>query len=78
MAENKDNTVFEKTSFLQGSNSPFIEKLYLQYLRNPLSIPQSWKEFFDGLDEDQETIKKDIQGPSWAPIKRNDLKIQTE
>ena len=78
MAENKDNTVFEKTSFLQGSNSPFIEKLYLQYLRNPLSIPQSWKEFFDGLDEDQETIKKEIQGPSWAPIKRNDLKIQTE
>jgi len=61
MAENKDNTVFEKTSFLQGSNSPFIEKLYLQYLRNPLSIPQSWKEFFDGLDEDQETIKKEYR-----------------
>ena len=54
MTSNKDNIIFEKTSFLQGSNSPFIKDLYLKYLENPTSIPQSWKEFFDGLDEDWE------------------------
>jgi len=75
MASNRDNTVFEKTSFLQGINSPFIKNLYLQYLKNPENVPQSWVEFFDGLDEDQEIIKKEILGPSWSP--RQDKNFQT-
>ena len=74
MTSNKDNIIFEKTSFLQGSNSPFIKELYLQYLKNSSTLPESWKEFFDGLDEDQEVIKKEILGPSWAPKKNNNLK----
>jgi len=69
MASNRDNIIFEKTSFLQGSNSSFIKELYLKYLNNPKSIPQSWVEFFDGLNEDQEVVKKEILGPSWAPLK---------
>ena len=75
MASNKDNIIFEKTSFLQGNNSPFIKELYLKYLKNPKSVPQSWEEFFDGLDEDQDTIKKEILGPSWAPKKNNILNL---
>jgi len=74
MTSNKKNTIFEKTSFLQGINSSFIKELYLKYLNDPKSIPQSWLEFFDGLDEDQEIIKKEILGPSWAPKKKNDSK----
>ena len=74
MASNKDNIIFEKTSFLQGGNSLFIKELYLKYLKNPESIPQSWVEFFDGLGEDQEVIKKEILGPSWSP-KKNNLQI---
>ena len=74
MSSNKDNIIFEKTSFLQGSNSSFIKELYLKYLSNPKSIPQSWLEFFDGLNEEQEVIKKEILGPSWAPKKNNNLK----
>jgi len=74
MASNRDNKIFEKTSFLQGGNSLFIKELYLKYLKNPKSIPQSWVEFFDGLDEDQEVVKKEILGPSWAPEKNNNLK----
>ena len=68
MASNKDNIIFEKTSFLQGSNSSFIKELYLKYLDNPKSIPESWVEFFDGLDEDQDTIKKEIVDPYLAPL----------
>ena len=74
MASNRDNLIFEKTSFLHGSNSSFIKELYLKYLDNPKSIPQSWVEFFNGLNEDQEVIKKEILGPSWAPRKKNNLK----
>ena len=47
MASNIKNAALEKTSFLQGSNSPFIKQLYLQYLQDPTSIPESWKDFFD-------------------------------
>ena len=32
-----------------------------------------WKEFFDGLDEDQGIIRKEILGPSWAPRKKTIL-----
>ncbi len=70
MTSNKDNTIFEKTSFLQGSNSAFIKELYLKYLKNPESVPPSWVEFFDGLNEDQDIIKKEILGPSWSPEKK--------
>jgi len=78
MAFDRDNTIFEKTSFLQGSNSTFIKELYLQYLKNPKNIPQSWREFFDGLDEDHKIIQKEILGPSWAPKKNNNLKTIVE
>ena len=73
MTSIKDNTIFDKTSFLEGSNSSFIEELYLKYINNPENIPQSWREFFDGLDEDQEAIKKEIFGPSWSPKKDNEI-----
>ena len=74
MTSDRDNIIFEKTSFLQGGNSPFIKEFYLQYLNNPKTVPQSWREFFDGLDEDKEAIQKEILGPSWAPKKNNTLK----
>ena len=42
MTSNKNNIIFEKTSFLQGSNGPFIKELYLKYLKDPNTVPQSW------------------------------------
>ena len=47
----KDNTIFNKTSFLEGSNSAFIEELYLKYINNPETVTQSWRDFFDGLND---------------------------
>ena len=35
MTSIKDNTIFNRTSFLAGSNSDFIEELYLKYINNP-------------------------------------------
>jgi len=71
MASIKDNTIFDKTSFLEGSNSPFIEELYLKYLNNPKTIPESWAKFFDGLNDDQKIVRNEILGPTWSPRKSN-------
>lgn len=68
MAVKNPNVVFEKTSFLAGNNSAYIEELYSKYKENPDSLSQSWRQFFDGLGD----IKKNgdlNQGPSWAPKK---------
>ena len=73
MASNKNNLTLEKTSFLQGVNSPFIEKLYQKYLVNPNDVPQSWKDFFEGLNEDKNVVYKELSGPSWSPKKSNIL-----
>ena len=39
---------------------------------------ESWIQFFDGLNEDQEIIKKEILGPSWAPRKNINIEANLE
>jgi len=70
MSSSKNNTTFQKTSFLVGSNSEFINEFYADYLSDPQSIPTSWKQFFDGLSDEQKLIYNDLQGPSWAPERK--------
>ena len=65
-----DNKIYKKTSFLAGINSSFIEKYYSQYLSSPNSLPDDWKDFFDGLNENAVLVSKDIMGPSWSPQKK--------
>ncbi len=65
-----DNKIYKKTSFLAGINSSFIEKYYSQYLSNPNSLSDDWKDFFDGLNENAVLVSKDIMGPSWSPQKK--------
>ena len=70
MSSSQDNNIFKKTSFLAGNNSAFIEEYYSDYLSNPSELPEGWKEFFDGLKENEEIISKTLKGPSWAPNKK--------
>ena len=37
------------SSLLFGSNAPFIEELYEQYLFDPNSVPPAWRSYFDAL-----------------------------
>jgi 2-oxoglutarate dehydrogenase E1 component len=76
MSSSQNNNIFKQTSFLAGNNSAFIEEFYSEYLKNPDNLPEGWKEFFDGLNENKEIILKTLEGPSWAPkikIKKNNL-----
>ena len=69
MSSSKNNTIFKKTSFLAGNNSEFINEFYADYLSDPNSLPKSWKEFFDGLSDDEKLIYDNLKGPSWSKKK---------
>ena len=60
------NLEFEKTSFLNKSNSAFIEQMYLKYVNNDKDLPKSWKKYFDGLGDELNLIVDEIKGPSWS------------
>ena len=78
MSSSDNNITFKKTSFLSGINSEFINQFYSDYLSDPNSLPESWRNFFDGLSEDEKLILEDLNGPSWSPekkIKKVDIKI---
>jgi len=79
MSSSQDNNIFKKTSFLAGNNSAFIEEHYSKYLKDPSQLPEGWKDFFDGLQDDKEIISKALEGPSWSPkkiIKKNNLDLK--
>ena len=55
----------KNTSFLNKSNSAFIEQMYLKFINKDPELPQSWKDYFKDLDEDTNIIINEINGPSW-------------
>ena len=59
------NLEYQKTSFLSKSNSAFIEKMYLRFIENDPSLPESWKKYFKSLDEDLVSVAKELEGPTW-------------
>ena len=77
MSLNK-NLEFEKTSFLNKSNSTFIEEMYVRYINKDPELPKSWKEYFDDLGEEIEVIANEIKGPSWNPLKKIKIKDISE
>jgi 2-oxoglutarate dehydrogenase E1 component len=36
-------------TYLFGGNAPYVEELYENYLANPGSVPDNWREYFDAL-----------------------------
>ena len=63
------NLEFEKTSFLSKSNSAFIERMYLKFINKDTDLPESWKDYFEGIGDELNIIAKEINGPSWGPSK---------
>ena len=71
MSKLSDNEIFEKTSFLHGTNSAFIEQMYEKYLHNPLSVPTDWQTFFSGISDQPTNEMKDASWSEYKDIKSN-------
>ena len=63
------NLEFEKTSFLNKSNSGFIEQMYLKFVNKDPDLPESWANYFEGIGEEINVIANEINCPSWGPTK---------
>ncbi len=42
-------TAYQGNTYLFGGNAPYVEEMYENYLANPGSVPDSWREYFDAL-----------------------------
>ncbi|MFT3720858.1 2-oxoglutarate dehydrogenase E1 component [Pseudorhodoferax sp.] len=42
-------TAYRNNTYLFGGNAPYVEELYENYLANPGSVPDNWREYFDAL-----------------------------
>ena len=62
------NLEYKKTSFLNKSNSAFIDQMYLKYINNDSDLSESWIEYFSGIEDEMEVVIKEINGPSWKPF----------
>ena len=71
------NLATAKTSFLNKSNSAFIEDMYLRHIKKDPNLPESWKNYFNSLGEEINSIIKEIEGPTWKP-NRKKINIDTE
>ena len=68
------NLEYEKTSFLNKSNSAFIEQMHLRFINKDEDLPDSWKHYFEGIGDELNIVAKEINGPSWGP-KKNKVNI---
>ena len=64
------NLEYQRTSFLSKSNNAFIEEMYLKFINKDSDLPESWKKYFLEIGEELDVVAKEINGPSWNPIKK--------
>ncbi len=54
MSESQSNggsvyVAYKGNSYLFGGNAPYVEEMYENYLENPGSVPDNWRDYFDAL-----------------------------
>src|SRR5712672_1849333 len=65
MSRQDANAAFAHTSFLYGSNAPYIEDLQARYEADPKSVDAEWQAFFASLKDNAADVTRGAQGASW-------------
>ena len=55
----------QSNSYLFGGNAPYVEELYENYLDNPGSVPDKWRDYFDALQHVPAANERDV---AHAPV----------
>ena len=65
------NQIFDKTSFLHGTNAVYVEEMFIKYKLNPENVPEDWKIFFSGIKEEE--INSSSYRLGWGDDSLSDL-----
>jgi len=49
MSETSVFQAYQGNTYLFGGNAPYVEEMYENYLANPGSVPDNWRDYFDAL-----------------------------
>jgi 2-oxoglutarate dehydrogenase E1 component len=66
MTDHPANDQFHASSFMQGHNAEYLEQLYAQYANDPNAVDEAWQAFFKAMGDDEVSVKREAEGPSWA------------
>ncbi|HEY5128087.1 MAG TPA: 2-oxoglutarate dehydrogenase E1 component, partial [Bradyrhizobium sp.] len=66
MSRQDANAAFALSSFLQGTNAPYIDDIYARYEKDPAAVDPEWQEFFKSLKDQPADVRKNAEGPSWG------------
>ncbi len=66
MSRQDANAAFALSSFLQGTNAPYIDDIYARYEKDPSSVDAEWQAFFKSLKDQPADVRKNAEGPSWG------------
>ncbi len=65
----EQNEQFLGTAFLYGGNAVYVEQMQAAYAKDPNSVPESWRDFFNQLGDTSSDATRNAEGASW---KRDD------
>ncbi|WP_299138122.1 2-oxoglutarate dehydrogenase E1 component [uncultured Tateyamaria sp.] len=66
MTDQSPNDQFHASSFMQGHNAEYLEQMYARYANDPTAVDESWQAFFKAMGDDEVSVKREAEGPSWA------------
>ena len=64
-ARGDHNSAMLETAFLYGGNAVWIEQMQAAYARNPASVPESWRLFFQEMGDAASDATRNADGASW-------------
>jgi 2-oxoglutarate dehydrogenase E1 component len=59
---------YQSNTHLFGGNAPYVEEMYENYLENPGSVPDSWREYFDALQHVPATDGSNAKDVAHLPV----------
>ena len=72
------NLEYEKTSFLNKSNSAFIERMYLKFVNRDADLPESWKDYFEAIGDELNVIVLTKDHNEFMSLYYNGVLVGTE
>ena len=61
-------TAYQGNTYLFGGNAPYIEEMYENYLSNPGSVTDNWREYFDALQHVPATDGSNAKDVAHLPV----------